>query len=164
MSSSIPQSWQIFIEQYPQFMKLQRKLAAYDWYTNGGWVMFVGHYHAGIYMQLYKSHWHNYTLDGVHLETGMSAESLESKALQIDLHIGHRNLFDREKFNQITIPRMAEAVAGLGDEVTFSNRNLSERLSLEVKFTKTRFAEQLAEAFTHLSVLGPIIDEGLAQL
>jgi hypothetical protein len=37
-------------------------------------------------------------------------------------------------------------------------------LNIEAPFTKTRFAEQLTQAFTRLSPLGAIIDEGLAQL
>jgi hypothetical protein len=164
MSNDIPESWQIFMEQYPQFMKLQRKLATMDWYTNEGWVMFVGHFHAGIFMQLYKAHWFNYTLDGIHFETGLTTESLSTKKLGLDLHIGHRNLFDRVKFNEITIPRMAEVVATWDDDYRFSKKNLTNRLSIEVPFTKTGFAEQLIRAFTRFSPLGSIIDEGLAQL
>ena len=68
MSDPIPESWHIFIEQYPQFMKLQRELGKTAWYGRDGWVSFIGHYHAGIYMQIYKGHWFNYTLDGIHLE------------------------------------------------------------------------------------------------
>jgi len=164
MANDIPESWQIFIEQYPQFMKLQRKLATTDWYINQGWVIFVGHFHAGIFMQLYKAHWFNYSLDGIHFETGLSAESLRTKKLGLDLHIGHRNLFDRVKFNELTIPRMAEVVAAWDDDHSFSEKNLSNRLSIEVPFTKTGFAQQVTQALTRLSPLGSIIDEGLAQL
>lgn len=162
--STISASWQIFVEQYPQFMKLQRKLATMDWYINDGWVMFVGHFHAGIFMQLYKSHWFNYTLDGIHIETGLTAESLQTKTLGIDLHIGHRNLFDREKFNETTVPHMAEVVATWEGEKKFSPNNLSNRLSIQVPFTKTGFAGQVAQALSRVSTLGPIIDHGLAQL
>lgn len=164
MSDPIPESWHIFIEQYPQFMKLQRELGKTAWYPRDGWVSFIGHYHAGIYMQVYKGHWYNYTLDGVHLETGLTAESLASKTLRLDLHVGHRNLFDREQFNELTIPAMAEMVAEWEGDVTFSQRNLSDRLSLTVPFTKTGFHKQIAAAFTQLSALGPIIDDGLARL
>jgi hypothetical protein len=165
MANELPESWQIFIGQYPQLMKLQRKLGTTDWYARDGWVMFIGHYHAGIYAQLYKSHWYNHTLDGIHLEMGLSAENLASKTLSLDLHIGHRNLFDREKFNQITIPKMAEAVSSWEDvQVKFSRQNLSERLTVQIKFTKIGFPDQVTKAFTRLSALGPIIDEGLAKL
>lgn len=164
MSESLDQSWQIFFEQYPQFMKLLRKLGRQDWYTDGSYTMFIGQYHAGIYAQVYKSNWYNYTLDGIHFETGLSAESLEDRILQLDLHIGHRNLFDREKFNTLTIPRMAEVVEGWEEEIKFSRSNLSDRLSLWIKFTKTGFADQVAAGFARLAELSPIIDEGLARL
>lgn len=164
MSEPIPQNWQIFIEQYPQFMKLQRKLATMDWFSQGGWSLFIGHYHAGIFAQVYKANWFNYSLDGIHFETGISAESIDKKIARLDLHVGHRNLFDREKFNELTVPRMAEIVSGWEGNLRFSKTNLSDRLSLELPFTKTRFAEQLTDGFTLMSSLAPIIDDGLAQL
>lgn len=162
--SSNEESWVIFREQYPQFMKLMRTLAKTDWYVRDGWVMFVGHYHAGIFLQLSKAHWFNQTLDGIHFEIGLTAGSLAEKRATIDLHIGHRNLFDRQRFNELTLAQMAEAVQEMDSVTRFSKKNLSERLSAEVKFTKSGFAKQLTEAFTQLCVLGSIIDDGLAQL
>jgi hypothetical protein len=164
MNDAIPESWHIFMEQYPQFIKPQHKLRLNDWYIDRAWVMFVGYYHAGIYAQIYKSHWHNHTLDGIHFETGMDADSLARKTLQLDLHIGHRNLFDREKFNLLTIPAMAEVVETWDSKVKFSKTNLSERLSLKVDFTKTGFAQQIAAGFAQMCSLGLILDDGLAQL
>jgi hypothetical protein len=164
MPETLETSWKIFIEQYPQFMKLMRKLGGKDWYADGGYAMFIGQYHAGIYAQVYKHNWFNYTLDGIHFETGLTAESLETRKLQIDLHIGHRNLFDREKFNELTIPKMEEIVGQWEGEVKFSKSNLSDRLSLWVKFTKSGFGEQIAAGFTRLAELSPIIDEGLERI
>lgn len=164
MSESVERGWMIFIEQYPQFMKLIRKLGGQDWYVEGGYATFIGQYPAGIYAQVYKSNWHNYTLDGIHFETGLTAENMAEKKLQLDLHIGHRNLFDREKFNQLSIPRMAEVVENWDEEVKFSKSNLSDRMSLWIKFTKTGFADQLSAGFARLAQLSPIIDDGLAKL
>jgi hypothetical protein len=169
MTSQIDKSQQIFIEHYPQFMKVMRKLGAQDWYLDGGYAMFIGPYHAGIYAQIYKPNWHNYTLEGVHFETGLTPESLAEKKLQLDLHVGHRNLFDRQKFNQITIPQMAEVVEGwdsgnMFPEIKFSRTNLSERLSIWIKVTKSGFADQVAAGFAQLAELSPIIDRGLAEL
>lgn len=164
MTDPIPTSWQIFMDQYPQFMKLQRKLGTLDWYIHGGWTLFIGHFHAGIFAQMFKPHWHNYTLDGIHFETGLTADSLQSKTLGIDLHIGHKNLFDREKFNELTVSAMAEVVSTWQTDIKFSADNLSNRLSLTIPFTKTGFATQVAQALTQLAALSLIIDEGLAQL
>lgn len=162
--SEIPESWQLFMEWYPQMMRLQRKLATTDWYVHNQWVTFIGHYHAGIFMQLYKSHWFNYTLDGIHFEMALSAEGLSRRRTQIDLHIGHRNLFDRVQFNKLTVDPMAQVVDSWQTAFRFSRRNLSERLSIEVPFTKTRFTAQLTQGFARAVTLAPIIDEGLKQM
>ena len=165
MSTSISPSWQLFIEQYPQFMKVLRQLSNTDWYAAGGWASFIGHYHGGIYMQVARCNWYNYGLDGIHFETGLTEEALAAKILTIDLHIGHRNLFDRERFNALTVKRIAEVVSGWDVEgMRFSRTNLSERLSLPVRFTKASFGKQVAAALTQLSELAPILDDGLAQL
>ena len=160
----LSESWALFIEQYPQFIKLQRELGKQDWYVNDGWTMFIGQYHAGIYAQVYKTNWFNYTLDGVHIETGLTAESLAEKKLQIDLHVGHRNLFDRVKFNEFTVPKIAAVVETWKIPYKFSKTNLSERLSIWVPFTKTGFAKKVAAGFELMCQFGDIIDEGIAQL
>ena len=162
--AEINNSWELFIEQYPQFIKLMRELGKQDWYVNDGWTMFIGQYFAGIYAQVYKTNWFNYTLDGVHIETGMTPESLAEKKLQIDLHVGHRNLFDRVKFNEYTIPKMEEVVATWDQPYKFSKTNLSDRLSIWVPFTKSAFAKKVAVGFAQVCTLGVIIDEGIAQL
>ena len=165
MSTTIPRSWQLYIDQHPQFMKVLRQLSALDWYAAGGWASFIGHYHAGIYMQVAKGNWYNYGLDGIHFEIGLTEEALAAKTLTIDLHIGHRNLFDREQFNALTVDRIAGVVDGWEVEgLRFSRTNLSERLSLPVRFTKSGFAKQVAAALSQMSDLAPILDDGLAQL
>jgi hypothetical protein len=164
MPQTLDPNQMLFFEYYPQFIKVMRKLGAQDWYLNGGYAMFIGPYHAGIYAQVYKTNWHNYTLDGVHFETGLTAECLTHKRLQLDLHVGHRNLFDREKFNEITIPQMTEVVDGWEGEIRFSKTNLSDRLSIWIKITKTGFGDQAAAGFAQLAKLSPIIDNGLARL
>ena len=146
-------------------MKVLRQLSGLDWYAAGGWSSFIGPYHAGIYMQVAKGNWYNHGLDGIHFEFGLTQEALDSKTLTIDLHIGHRNLFDREKFNALTIERMTEIANGWETEgIRFSRTNLTERLSLPVGFTKSGFGKQVAAALTQLSELAPIIDDGLSRL
>jgi hypothetical protein len=163
VSQILTPDWRLFIEQYPQFQALQRALAKEDWFVRDGWVMYIGHYHAGIYAQVFKPHWFNQTGDGIHLEFGLDQNSLDIKSVTLDLHVGHRNLFDRQRFNELTIHQMETATKTLG-LAKFSKTNLSARLSLAVKFTKTGFSKQITNALTQLSVLGPIIDDGLKQL
>lgn len=163
--STISPSWQLFIEQHPQCMKVLRQLSNLDWYQAGGWSSFIGPYHAGIYMQVAKGNWYNYGLDGIHFEFGLTQESLDEKSLSIDLHVCHKNLFNREQFNSHTVERMEELVNAWGVEgIRFSRTNLTERLSLPVRFTKSGFGKQIAAALTQMSELAPIIDDGLDKL
>ena len=164
MSATSP-TWQLFIDQHPQCMKVLRQLSNLEWYQTGGWSSFIGPYHAGIYMQVAKGNWYNYGLDGIHFEFGLTQENLDAKSLSIDLHVCHKNLFDRERFNVLTIERMEDVVNSWEtDGIRFSRTNLTERLSLPVRFTKTGFGKQIAAALTQMSDLAPIIDDGLNQL
>ena len=165
MSTTISPSWQFYIEQHPQCMKVLRQLSNADWYAAGGWASFIGPYHAGIFMQFAKGNWYNYGLDGIHFEFGLTEEAMAAKTLTIDLHVGHRNLFDRARFNALTVERLEEIAAGWNVEgLRFSRTNLSERLSLPVRFTKSGFGKQVAAALTQLNQLTPIINDGLARL
>jgi hypothetical protein len=164
MAETLTDDWQIFIEQYPQMMSVIRQLAKQDWYVRDGWTAFLGHYHAGIYLQVYKPHWFNHTGDGIHLETGVDARTLDNKVFGIDLHITHKNLFDRDKFNAYATPRIEELVKTWQGEIWLKTHTVSERLGMRVKFTKTNFPQQMAMTFTQLATVGPIIDAGLAQL
>ena len=165
MTTEVSPSWQLFIDQHPQCMKVLRQLSNLEWYQTGGWSSFIGPYHAGIYMQVAKGNWYNYGLDGIHFEFGLTQENLDAKTLSIDLHVCHKNLFDREKFNALTIDRLEEVANSWEAEgIRFSRTNLTDRMSLPVRFTKTGFGIQVSAALTQMSELAPIIDEGLNEL
>jgi hypothetical protein len=161
----LTESWAIFVEQYPQVMKVYRRLAKTEWFQQDGWVAFVGHYTNGIFMQLYKPHWHNHELEGIHFELALDARCLASKTASIQLHITHKNVLpDREAFNEYTIPLMVAMVCPWGPRYELSETKLSERLNLNVPFTQTNFAQQVADELTRVCQLGTIMDEALATL
>jgi hypothetical protein len=161
----LTESWSLFVEQYPQVMKVYRRLAKTEWFRCEGWVAFVGHYTNGIFMQLYKPHWYNSEFEGIHFELALDSRCLTNKTASIQLHITHKNVLpDREQFNQYTIPRMAEIVRPWGPRYELSETKLSERLNLNVPFTQTNFAQQVADELTRICQLGAIIDEALAKL
>ncbi len=161
----LTESWQIFVDQYPQVMKAYRRMAKQDWFQSGHWVAFVGHYPHGIFMQVYKPHWYNQEFDGIHFEVAVDARCLTNKVANIQLHITHKDVLpDREQFNQYTIPRMAELVRQWDSRYALSETRRSERLNLNVPFTPTNFAQQVAGEMTQVCQLGVIIDEALAQL
>lgn len=158
-------SWAIFIEQYPQVMKAYRRMAKQAWFQDGHWAAFVGHYPHGIFMQVYKSHWYNQEFDGIHIELALDAGCLKSNLANIQLHITHRNVLpDRERFNQVTIPRMAAMVNEWGPRYELSQTRLSERLNLNVLFAQSTFARKVADEMAQVCHLGVVIDEALAEL
>lgn len=161
---AIEDKWQVFMEHYPQMISLRGQLAKRDWYIRDGWTAFIGLYHSGIYMQVYKPGWFNHTGDGIHFETALSAEVWAQKAAPIDLHVTHKNLFDRERFNDYTIPRMEAVTRDWRGDFWFKQHTLTERLGIVVRFTATGFGKQMADGFTQLAALGSIIDDGLARL
>jgi hypothetical protein len=161
----LTEGWQIFVEQYPQVMKAYRRMAKMDWFQYGNWVAFVGHYTNGIFMQVYKPHWYNHELDGIHFELALEARCLKSNIASVQLHITHKNILpDRDQFNQYTIPRMAELVRPWGSRYELSETKLSERLNLNVPFTQTNFAQKVTDEMAQVCQLGGIIDEALSRL
>ena len=161
----LTESWEIFVEQYLQVMKAYRRIAKTVWFQNGLWVAFVGHYTNGIFMQVYKPHWYNHEFEGIHFELALDARCLQNKVASIQLHITHKNVLpDREQFNQYTIPRMAEMVRPWGPRYELSETKLSERLNLNVPFTQTNFAQQVADELARVCQLGTIIDEAMSRL
>src|SRR4051812_24336076 len=107
------ESWALFVEQYPAVMAAYRKVARTDWFRDGGWAAFVGHYTNGIFMQVYKPHWYNQEFEGIHFELALDARCVENRTASIQLHVTHKAVLqDRERFNALTIPRMKAAMAG----------------------------------------------------
>jgi hypothetical protein len=158
-------SWTLFVDQYPQVLAAYRRMARLDWFVRDGWGAFVGYYTHGIFMQVYKPHWYNQTFDGIHFELALDATCVANKTASIQLHITHKAVLpDREQFNALTIPRMKQFMSDWDSRYELSETKLSERLNLNVPFTKSNYAPKIAEAFAQICQLGPIIDDALAEL
>lgn len=161
----LTESWQIFVEQYPQVLKAYRRIAKTEWFQSGHWVGFVGHYTHGIFMQIYKPHWYNQEFDGIHFELALDAHCLKNKVASIQLHITHKDVLpDRDRFNKYSIPRMAQLVGQWDSRYELSQTKLSERLNLNVPFTPSNFAQRVADEMGQVCQLGVIIDEALSPL
>jgi hypothetical protein len=162
---SLDEGWQVFVEQYPSVMQVYRKIARTEWFHSGRWAAFVGRYPHGIFMQLFKPHWFNQELDGIHFELALDSRCLRNHSASIQLHITHKSVLpDREAFNQYTIPRMAAIVSQWGSRYELSTTRLSERLNLNVPFTRTSFAPKVADEIAQVCQLGEVIDEALRVL
>jgi hypothetical protein len=158
-------SWAVFVDYYPQYMQVYRKIAKTAWFQRHRWTAFIGHYTHGIFMQLSKPHWYNAMLDGIHFELAMDSSCAEKHVASVQLHITHKSVLpDREAFNAYTIPRMREMIRTWDAPFEFSATKPSERLSCTVSFTPTTFAPRVAEALTQACQLDTIIDEALQVL
>jgi hypothetical protein len=157
--------WVVFIDFYPQFMQVYRKVAKTAWFQQRHWNGFVGHYPHGIFMQLSKPHWYNYAFDGIHFELAMDQPSAEKQLASVQLHITHKAVLpDREAFNAYTIPRMLAMVEPWDSRYELSPSKSSERLNCTIPFTRTTFAPRVAEALAHVCQLDTIIDAALETL
>jgi hypothetical protein len=158
-------SWIVFIDYYPHFMRVYRKLAKTAWFQHGCWSAFVGHYTHGIFLQLSKPHWYNYDFDGIHIELAVDASCAERQLASLQLHITHKTVLpDRDAFNAYTIPRIQAIVASWKGHYEVSTTKPSERLSCTIPFTPTTFAAKVSEAISQVAQLDTIIDEALQTL
>jgi len=159
------ESWELFVEQYPSVMVAYRKMARTDWFQEGGWVAFVGHYTNGIFMQVYKPHWFNHEFEGIHFELALDAHCVRNQTASLQLHITHKSVLpDRERFNAVTIPQMKEVMAGWHERYELSETKLSERLNLNIPYTKSNFAQRVSSESAQVCILGAVIDEALSEL
>ncbi|RIK40318.1 MAG: hypothetical protein DCC55_15430 [Chloroflexi bacterium] len=157
--------WVVFIDFYPRFMQVYRRVVKTSWFQQGQWTAFIGHYTHGIFMQMSKPHWYNYEFDGIHFELAIDKPSAEQQLASIQLHITHKSVLpDREAFNAYTIPRMLEMVEAWDRRYELSPSRPSERLNCTIPFTTTTFAPRVAEALTQACQLDTIIDEALQTL
>jgi hypothetical protein len=162
---ALMESWELFVEYYPQVMKAYRRMAKTQWFQEGNWAAFVGRYTNGIFMQVYKPHWYNHEFEGIHFELALDSRCVERKVASIQLHITHKSVLpDRDLFNQITIPQMKETIRQWDSRYELSDTKLSERLNLNVPYTQTNFAQKIADELGQVCQLGSIIDKALTQL
>lgn len=157
--------WQVYLQLYPHFMATFRRIAKQPWYREGQWCSFVAHYAGGIFMQVFKPHWRNEQLEGIHFELACDARCLSAGIASLQLHITHKNVLpDRDRFNEASIPRFERAMQGWGPEYTLSRTKLSERVNTSFAFSASNFAEKAAKEIAQLCSLGDAIDATLAEL
>ena len=124
-----PIGFRYFTEKQPEFMAAYRKMARQKWFQEKRWTGFIGPWTKGIYMQVYKTHWFNYELNGIHFETALTPEMEKAKVANLQLHITHQNLLpSRDDFNDYTIPRFQKIIDVLGEPYELWEHRASERM------------------------------------
>ncbi len=63
------------------FRNLEKKLRQAPWFEDD-WEI----YNRGVYLQLYKSDWHNHNQGGIHFETYIEQPQIQQKAFPICMH------------------------------------------------------------------------------
>lgn len=158
-------SWSVFMDYYPRYMQVYRKLAKTSWFRHGQWTAFVGHYTHGIFLQLSKPHWYNYEFDGIHIELAMDSACAERQQASVQLHITHKAVLpDRDAFNAYTIPQFERMVRSWNGPFEVSTTKPSERVNGVIPFTPTTFAGRVTDAITQIAQLDTIIDPALQTL
>jgi hypothetical protein len=64
------------------FSNLERELRQSSWF-NDDWEI----YNRGVYLQLYKTDWHNHNQGGIHFETFIEAREIKQKKFPICMHV-----------------------------------------------------------------------------
>ncbi|MDA1190736.1 MAG: hypothetical protein O3A46_03515 [Candidatus Poribacteria bacterium] len=155
----------VFTEQFPEFMKVYRRIAKTDWFQQGGWTAFIGSFTHGIYMQVFKPHWFNAELDGIHFELAMNRQLLDNRIANLQLHITHKSVLpDRDAFNAATIPLFKRAMSDWDAKYELSETKPSERVNLNIPYTNSTFAAKVGDEIGRVCELGAIIDDTLRDL
>ena len=63
------------------FRNLEKKMNQSNWFDDG-WEI----YNRGVYLQLYKSNWHNQNQGGIHFETYIEAPQVRQKEFPVCMH------------------------------------------------------------------------------
>lgn len=64
------------------FRNIEKHLKESHWF-NDGWEI----YNRGVYLQLYKSNWHNDMQGGIHFETRIESREVKQKEFPISMHV-----------------------------------------------------------------------------
>lgn len=64
------------------FRNIEKNLKQSSWF-NDSWEI----YNRGVYLQLYKSNWHNDNQGGIHFETHIESKEVKQKEFPISMHV-----------------------------------------------------------------------------
>lgn len=165
MKQPLTPDWLLFTQQFPQFMKTYRRLARESWFQSEGWTAFIAHYREGIYMQIYKLHWHNHLHEGIHLELAQNEQLLKMKKVNLELHAHKEGLGDvRNHLNDEITIALQTLAQELGAPFEFLPKSLSGKISATFACAPSNFAVKAVQHIALLRPVGQIIDDALTHL
>ncbi|MEA2048910.1 MAG: hypothetical protein U9O64_10765 [Campylobacterota bacterium] len=134
------------------FRTIEKSLKASHWF-NDGWEI----YNRGVYLQLYKSNWHNDNQGGIHFETHIESREVKQKEFPISLHVEDNTPF-QNAFIEKLLSLEAERIKSWKGYKIGKGYSLCKRtLPLNPKNLEQRILEEL----NRLRQLEASIDETL---
>jgi len=138
------------------FKSLEKRLRDANWFTDD-WEI----YNRGVYLQLYKSNWHNHNQGGIHFETYIEKPQLKKKEFPICMHAENdcpsQPTFV-EKFLELEGNRIQ---SWKGYHAVGKGHAIFQR-SFPLNFKK--LDERLFNEFNHLRTLDSTVDQVLHSL
>ena len=135
------------------FRNLEKKMNQSNWFDDG-WEI----YNRGVYLQLYKSNWHNQNQGGIHFETYIEAPQVRQKEFPVCMH-AEEDCPDQQKFIEEFLVLEGDRIRSWkGYQVTGEGYNVCKRV-LPLNFKNLE--QRLFEEFNKFRLLEAGIDQAL---
>ena len=138
------------------FRNLEKKLKQSSWFEDG-WEI----YNRGVYLQLYKSDWHNHNQGGIHFETYIEAPQIKQKAFPVCMH-AEEDCPSQSEFIEKFLEIEGDRIEGWkGYQTIGKGYSICQRtLPLNFKNLEQRIFEEL----NRLRQLEPGVEQALSEL
>ena len=159
MATLVPSIIAVFDDYAAAVRKCRREIIAQSWFEKDWWINLAFDTN-GFTFQLAKTGWHNHDSRGVHFEFWIGEQEANTKELPIVLH------FEPDVPDRATLgTRFREAFEPHAEDFADYRVNhtaICDKLTKQIKFSKSSLAKTVVPEFSRLQALGPTIDRILA--
>ncbi|MDA0271902.1 MAG: hypothetical protein O3C68_01450 [Proteobacteria bacterium] len=138
------------------FSNLEKMLKQSSWFEHS-WEI----YNRGVYLQLYKTNWHNQNQGGIHFETYIEAPQVKQKAFPICMH-AEDDCPSQSEFVQKFLIREGDRLGGWRGYQTIGKGYSICQRTLPLNFKNLEL--RLFEEFNRLRQLESSVDQVLLEL
>ena len=138
------------------FRGLENRLREAKWFDED-WDI----YNRGVYLQLYKTNWHNHRQGGIHFETYIEKQQIKQKNFPLCMH-AENDCPSQHVFVQKFLEREGDRIRGWKGYVTVGVGYSIFQRTLPLNYKK--LDQRLFEEFNQLQRLGDTVDELLINL
>lgn len=137
------------------FRNIEKSLKKSSWY-NDEWKI----YNRGVYLQLYKSNWHNSKQGGIHFETHIESKEVQQKEFPISMHVEEDTPSQNEFIEKFLINEKKRMESWKGYKIGKGYSVCKRTLPLNSKNLEQRIIEEL----NRLQQLANSIDKTLEMI